>query len=131
MRLQRRLFLWFGASIFVTGVVVTLVFSGLDRFQGTGRARWRGAVELVSWQAAQVWSTPKERAAWAAHLAEGLRWSVRLEDAGHEPLAAYGPSLGRTELLAPVEVDGVLAGYVRVDTGPSRRNEWWPLLLML
>ena len=128
MRLQRRLFLWFGASIFATGLVVTLVFSGLWRFEGT-RSRLQGAVELVSWQAAQVWDSPEERAAWAAHLADGLRWSVRLEDARHQALASYGPRLLRTDILAPVEREGALVGYVRVDTGHPR--QWWPLLLIL
>ena len=129
MRLQRRLFLWFGASIFATGLVVSLAFSGLGRFEGTGRSRLRGAVELLSWQAAQAWPNPEARAAWASHLAEGLNWGVRLEDGRHQSLASYGPKLEHTDLLAPVEVNGSLVGYVRVDTG--RPHAWWPFLLVL
>lgn len=131
MQLQRRLFLWFGASIFVTGVVVSLAFAALGRFEGTGRARWQGGAELVSWQASQVWDNPEAQAAWAKHLADGLGWTLQLEDASHHRFASYGPPLRHTHLLAPVHVDGGLVGYVRVDTSPSRRGEWWPVLLLL
>jgi len=129
MRLQRRLFLWFGASIFITGVVVAVALSGLGQVEGPGRTRLRGAVQLLSWQAAQVWNSPEERAAWAAHLAEGLGWAVQLEDVAHHRLASYGPPPTRTEVLAPVEVEGARVGYVRVDAGPSR--DWWKLVLVL
>ncbi len=129
MRLQRRLFLWFGASIFITGVVVAVALSGLGHLEGPGRTRLRGAVELLSWQAAQVWTSPGGRAAWAAHLAEGLGWAVQLEDSMHQRLERYGPPPARTDLLAPVEVGGALVGYVRIDAGPSR--EWWKLVLVL
>ena len=129
MRLQRRLFLWFGASIFTTGVVVAFVLSGVGHMEGPGRNRLRGAVELLSWQAAQVWTTPEGRAAWARHLAQGLGWSVELQDADHRSLGTYGPPPQRTDLLAPVDVEGAVVGYVRVDTGNSR--EVWKLLLVL
>jgi two-component system, OmpR family, sensor kinase len=131
MQLQRRLFLWFGASIFVTGLVVSLAFSALGRLEGTGRSRWQGGVELVSWQASQVWNNAEGRAAWAKHLAEGLGWTLQLEDERHRSLANYGPPLLHTHLLAPVSVDGALVGFVRVDTSPSRRGEWWPVPLVL
>ncbi len=131
MRLQRRLFLWFGASIFVTGLVVSLAFAALGRLEGMGRSRWQGGVDLVSWQAAQVWNSPEERATWARHLAAGLGWSVQLEDASHRNLGSFGPRLVHSHLLAQVRVDGAEVGFVRVDTSPARRGEWWPVLLVL
>jgi len=131
MRLQRRLFLWFGASIFVTGLVVSLVFAGLGKLDGGGPPRVQGAADLLAWQAAQVWSRPADRAAWAAHLAEGLGWSVQLEDAEHRPLGGAGPPLRRTQLLAPVKVDGSPAGWVRVDASPTRPGGLWQLALVL
>jgi two-component system OmpR family sensor kinase len=131
MRLQRRLFLWFGASIFVTGIVVSLAFAALGRLEGAGRSRWQGGVELVSWQASQVWTNPQARASWATHLADGLGWTLELEDASHRGLGNYGPPLMHAHLLAPVRVDGGLVGYVRVDTSPTRHGGWWPVLLVL
>jgi two-component system, OmpR family, sensor kinase len=131
MQLQRRLFLWFGASIFVTGLVVSLAFALLGRLEGTGRSRWQGGPELVSWQAAQVWKSPDARAAWAEHLAQGLGWSLELEDANHRSLASYGPPLLHTHLLAPVRMQDGLVGYVRVDTSPTRHTEWWAVLFVL
>jgi signal transduction histidine kinase len=130
MRLQRRLFLWFGAAIFVTGVVVSLAFATLGRLEGTPPPRQRG-VDLVSWQAAQVWNSPEARTAWAQHLAEGLGWTLQLEDGSHQGLARYGPPLLHQHMLAPVHVDGALVGYVRIDTSPSHRGELWPVLLVL
>jgi two-component system OmpR family sensor kinase len=130
MRLQRRLFLWLGAAIFVTGVVVSLAFAALGRVEGI-RPKAQGGVDLVAFQAAQVWRNPEARATWAGHLAEGLEWALQLEDARHEALASYGPPLLRTQILAPVYVDGALVGYVRVDTSPSRRGRWWPVVLVL
>jgi two-component system, OmpR family, sensor kinase len=131
MRLQRRLFLWFGASIFVTGLVVSLVFAVLGKLEGSGPPRWQGATELLSWQAAQVWDRPVDRAAWAAHLAEGLGWSVQLEDAEHHPVGAAGPPPRRTQLLAPVTVGGSLAGWVRIDANPTHPGGLWTVALVL
>jgi two-component system, OmpR family, sensor kinase len=131
MQLQRRLFLWFGASIFATGLVVSLAFAGLLRLEGTGRPRWRGGAELVSWQAAQVWNRPEALDAWAEHLADGLGWALQLENAGHQSLVRYGPPLLHTHLLAPVNVGGALVGYVRVDTSPTRHGEWWAVAVVL
>ena len=131
MQLQRRLFLWFGAAIFVTGLVVSLAFAGLGRLEGTGHSRREGGAELVSWQAAQVWNSPEARAAWAKHLADGLGWTVELQDASHRSLASYGPPLLHEHLLAPVRVEDGLVGYVRVDTSPTRPGEWWFVLLVL
>jgi signal transduction histidine kinase len=131
MRLQRRLFLWFGASIFVTGVVVSLVFAGLGRLDGGPRNRWQGGTELLSWQAAQVWTRPDERTAWAAHLAQGLGWSVQLEDAEHGALGRFGPPLHRTQLLAPVHAGTTLVGWVRVDANPTSPAGIWQLALLL
>jgi two-component system, OmpR family, sensor kinase len=131
MQLQRRLFLWFGASIFATGLVVSLAFAGLGRLEGTGRPRWQGGAELVSWQAAQVWNRPEAREAWATHLAQALGWTLQLEDANHESLAHYGPPLLHSHLLVPVRVEGALVGYVRVDTTPTRHGEWWAVAAVL
>jgi two-component system OmpR family sensor kinase len=131
MRLQRRLFLWFGASIFVTGLVVSIVLSMLGRIEGTGRSRVQGGVELLSWQAGQVWSNPGARLAWAQHLSQALGWTVKLEDENEHTLASFGPPLLQTHLLAPVHVDGALVGFVRVDTSPTRRAQWWALPLVL
>jgi two-component system, OmpR family, sensor kinase len=131
MRLQRRLFLWFGASIFATGLVVSLVFAALGRLEGRDRPRWQGGVDLVSWQAAQVWNSPEERADWAEHLAQGLGWALQLEDTHHRSLGSYGPPLVHSHMLAHVQVQGALVGFVRVDTSPSRRGELWPVLAVL
>jgi two-component system OmpR family sensor kinase len=131
MRLQRRLFLWFGASIFATLVVVSLAFTIVGSVEGSARSRWRGGAELVSWQASQVWDSPEARTGWAKHLAEGLGWTLQLEDASHHRLAIYGPPLMHTHLLAPVRLGGGVVGYVRVDMSPSHRGEWWPFLLVL
>jgi two-component system OmpR family sensor kinase len=131
MRLQRRLFLWFGASIFITGLVVSLVFSALERLEAGGKSRVQGGRELVSWQAARVWDRPEERADWGQHLAQALGWALVLEDVSHQRLASYGAPLLHTHLLAPVEVHGALVGYVRVDTRPWRGGQWWPVPLVL
>lgn len=131
MRLQRRLFLWFGASIFVTGLVVMGVLLALGRIDGAGRARWQGGLELVGWQASQVWSRPEERAAWATHLADGLGWTVQLEDDQNRPFERHGPPLLHTHLLAPVRVGQAPVGFVRIDTSPFRHGDWWPLPLVL
>jgi two-component system, OmpR family, sensor kinase len=131
MQLQRRLFLWFGASIFFTGLVVSLVFGAVERFEPGGRARWQEGVELIGWQAGQVWSQPEARAAWASHLARGLGWTLQLEDESHQVLARYGPPLSRAQVTAPVYQEGTRVGWVRVDTNPSRRGRWWPVPLVL
>jgi two-component system, OmpR family, sensor kinase len=131
MQLQRRLFLWFGASIFATGLVVSLAFASLGRLEGAGRPRWQGGAELVGWQASQVWNHPEARDAWAEHLASALGWALQLEDVNQKSLASYGPPLLHSHLLVPVRVEGTLVGYVRADTSPTRHGEWWAVAAVL
>jgi two-component system, OmpR family, sensor kinase len=126
MQLQRRLFLWFGASIFVTGLVVSLAFAALGRFDRGGRSHWQAGVDLLSWQAAEVWNEPEARASWASHVSQGLGWTLQLEDAEHRKLARYGPGPVHSQMVVPVRVNDALVGWVRVDTSPGRRIEWWP-----
>lgn len=89
-RLRRRIFIWFGASIVVTGVVVVLVLH-LLRPEGRGWAqqveRFRG---FAAGRFARVWDVEAERAELARAIASDLDAGVSLFDAGHASLGDFG-----------------------------------------
>ena len=81
--LRRRLFVWFGVSIFVTFLVVGSVMSVVGGL--TGGPSWRQETErlrdFVSHRFAEVWDEPARREALARAVAEDLRVDVELRDA--------------------------------------------------
>ncbi len=89
--LQRRIFLWFGATILVTGVVVFLVV----RSTAPDRHNWHEQLDAARRFAvaslARSWYDPGAREELASTLSTELGIGVVLEDAHHEQIAAYGP----------------------------------------
>lgn len=114
-RLHRRLFVWFGASILVTGLVVALaghlLFGGPD-------AGWRRTVErgksFIAVQLAESWDEPARRDALARSVVRDLGMSVVLEDPKGALLGAWGEPCPKPDLDVPVRRDERLLGSAKL-----------------
>ncbi|HEX8536204.1 MAG TPA: two-component sensor histidine kinase, partial [Cystobacter sp.] len=105
-RLRRRLFLWFGVSILVTGVVVGSVMNLV------GGNSWRQELERVRTFAihrlADVWDEPERRDALVREVSTDLLLDIELLDASGRSLVRAGePCLGPANVTLPVEHGGV------------------------
>ena len=130
--LHRRLFFWFGASILLSGLVVTLVMGFVG---GMAEPIWRrdlgGALSLAAGRFERVWDVPAERDELARSVARELRVDLVLKDAGDRTLAAYGRPCWRPAFSIPVLRDGAPLGTVRVCVERHRLHGPWRLALPL
>ncbi|HEY6562445.1 MAG TPA: HAMP domain-containing sensor histidine kinase [Polyangiaceae bacterium] len=131
-RLHRRIFVWFGASILVTGLVVALVL-GLQAQPHSGfREGLVGLRAFAAGQFERVWDDPARREQLARAASEQLGLDLVLEDARGAELGVYGRRCARAEFELPIERRGQRLGQVRVcgnrwfHSGPR-----WPVLLAL
>lgn len=114
-RLQRRIFVWFGATILVT---VGLVSAAMYLVQGAGSSTWGqeiGRVQaLAGRQFASVWDDPVQRDDLARAVAEDLDAGVELVGRGGERLSAHGAPCGPRAFRVPVRRGGEQIGAVSV-----------------
>src|SRR4051812_22998341 len=103
-RLHRRIFAWFGISIFLTGVAVSLGWRLVRPDESFG-PDVDGARRFLAGQLARSWREPRERDQIAMAMARDLSLGVRLEDTEQHTLAAFGGACGSGALVPPV-VDG-------------------------
>jgi two-component system, OmpR family, sensor kinase len=110
-RLQRRLFMWFGATILLTVLAVSSVM-GATADSDTG---WRREVQrvnaFVSGRFERVWDSPAERDELARAMSRDLDVAVTLEGADHRQLEAFGPPCTKTPLHWSIRRDGQVIGY--------------------
>ncbi|MBK9258306.1 MAG: HAMP domain-containing histidine kinase [Polyangiaceae bacterium] len=90
-RLQRRLFLWFGMAILLSGVVFSLVTMAFSASSGAG---WNHEVArvrvFVGGRFADVWDDAPAREELARAMSRELEVTVTLVDTGGQTLGAYG-----------------------------------------
>lgn len=90
-RLHRRIFLWFGASIMLTGAVVAIIVAvTVDHRQAPWHRDMERTRAFIANRFAQVWDDPEARAEMAEELARELKRHVVLEDPSHHPIGAFG-----------------------------------------
>jgi len=131
-RLHRRIFVWFGASILITGVVVALVFAlhapaHTGYHEGLARVRAFAAEQFEL-----VWDDAGRRDRLARSVSEKLGFDFVLEDAQGHALAVYGRDCEKSELSLPIERAGRRLGLVRVCSAQwFRAGPRGPFLLAL
>jgi two-component system, OmpR family, sensor kinase len=102
--LHRKIFIWFGMSILMTGIVVGAVFAVLAHFTDSSWQRDMARVQTFSGNLfAAVWDDPAERDEFARQVARDLEVRVRLVDANDRELAAFGPTCDRSSWKIPVK----------------------------
>jgi signal transduction histidine kinase len=130
-RLQRRLFVWFAATILFTVMAVAYVM-----FHTSGEGGFRRDTQrvqaFVSGRFALVWDVPAERNELASAISRDLEVSVTLAGADGAELSSFGgPCRGRV-LRLPVTRDGTALGAVAVCADRYRPQPWrWVLSLFI
>lgn len=113
-RLHRRIFVWFGASIVMTGATVWVVLSLFSPEASEAREHWEDFHTFVGERFAHVWAEPSERDELASSIATGLRMGVVLRDDHGERLQAFGPDCDRVQFDTDVRLHGALVGRVEL-----------------
>lgn len=130
-RLHRRIFAWFGLSIFLTGAVVSGVMAAISPFSGNP---WRDEMErgrrFTGVQFARVWDRPDEREALARSVADELELGLVLHDAATGTITRYGAHCPRTPWRVPVVRDGARLGEISLCV-PRRQGGGWRVFLGL
>lgn len=103
-RLHRRLFLWFGASIAMTGATVVVVLSLFFPSGRDPREPYQRFRTFVGNRFAESWNEPERRAALAASVARELDVGLRLSDENGALLGVHGAFAcdERPRFVAPV-----------------------------
>ncbi|WP_426745515.1 ATP-binding protein [Myxococcus faecalis] len=128
-RLHRRLFMWFGLTISLTGLVVGLVFNIV------GGTTWKQEMvrlkNFASHRFEEVWDEPARREALAQSVARDLDIDVELKDASGKLLVLAGGLCNSTEMSLPVVRGDTTLGQVRLCYGSERAKNKMKLILPL
>jgi len=131
-RLHRRIFVWFGLSILLTGSIVGLVMQVTSWTAGGGG--WKRDMEridgYVAGRFAEAWADPGTRHAFAATMARDLDVDIVLLDAARAPLATFGTA-ACTRPGRSIEVvrDGAVVGYANICFDRHFRIQPWRAVL--
>jgi two-component system OmpR family sensor kinase len=121
--LHRRIFLWFGLSILVTGLVVASVMNMM------GGSAWRQEMDRARAFAgnrfAEVWDSPERREALVQSINRDLDVDVELHDVAGALLLRAGNACDTPDFTVPVVREGIPLGSVQACAWYSRnRNHW-------
>lgn len=132
-RLHRRIFAWFGLSIFVTGLALGVVGAVMEHATGSGyRREMERANAFIAAQFAKVWDSPEERAALAQDIARDFEVRVELRDAAGEAIVPFSELCKRPAFAAKVTRAGAEAGEVRICFDKHRASRGWgPIALLV
>ncbi|HVK67649.1 MAG TPA: HAMP domain-containing sensor histidine kinase [Polyangium sp.] len=116
-RLQRRLFLWFGVAILLSGVAFSIVMLLVSAPGGPAWAREMGRARVfLGARFGEVWNDDRAREALARAIADDLEVSVILRNTSGAELQAFGHGCGRKAwtLDAPAVREGHRLGFVTI-----------------
>jgi signal transduction histidine kinase len=112
--LHRKLFIWFGMSILLTGAITAGVFGAIAHFTETDWKRDVARLQTFSSNMfAQVWDQPAERDELAMMVVRDLEVRVSIFDRDGTALFDAGPICDRVRWEIPVERAGARLGSVR------------------
>ncbi|HEX8698750.1 MAG TPA: ATP-binding protein [Myxococcaceae bacterium] len=128
-RLHRRIFIWFGLSILVTGLVVSTVTNLAGG--STWRQEMKKAHVFASNRFAEVWDVPERRDALVQGISRDLDVDMEVLDASGALLARTGEACEEPDLSIPVVREGTPLGLVKACYWRSRPRRPWRLVLPL
>jgi len=133
-RLHRRIFVWFGATILLTGLTVGLVVS----LVGTGGPGWRrdydGVKAFLGERFERVWDEPVARGELMRSIATNMDTGVVVFDRERRPMYVEGTVEARCEkpaVTAPITRRGEVLGYVELCFDRHRMRAPWRIILPL
>jgi methyl-accepting chemotaxis protein len=112
-RLQRRLFVWFGATIVITTLVVGFVGRLVDGGEA-GNPEWKNWRAFAQLQFEEVWDDVEARRTLAKRVAQQLDYGVLLIDEGTGARERHGAECRWTFLRFDVEQAGSRVGRVEM-----------------
>lgn len=124
-RLQRRLFVWFAATMVFTAGAVFVVLRGVSDGEASWRREAQRIVAFSGGRFARVWDAPEARAELASAMARDLDATVIVKGTDDAVIASYGPPCV-AGLLSPIPVEraGARLGKVTV-CAPRLRTQPW------
>ncbi len=130
-KLQRRIFMWFGASILVTALAVAMVFRMLSPTERLQRDA-EGFEHFTSSRVAAVWDDAPAREAMLADLHSDLNFDVSLFDASGALVSRHGGACEEPWIQLPVRAeDGTTLGRMEACGEPYRWGGWRFVLVLL
>lgn len=123
-RLQRRLFMWFGATIFLTGIVIASVMGSMSGGDAGFRRETRRVHAFVAGRFEQVWDSPVSRDELAMAISRDLDITVVLQGPDHTPLVSMGGSCRGHFPTIAVTRAGRAIGHVGVCADRYRWHAW-------
>lgn len=112
-RLRRRIFVWFGVTIVLSGLVGGAIVDVLSGSHGAWRESVDRATVFVGHRFAEVWDDEEARDHLASAASEELRLSIELRDVQGRSIARFGGECPTPhEFSAPVERDGEQLGSI-------------------
>lgn len=130
-RLHRRIFVWFGASIVMTGATVWVVLTLFSPEASEARAHWEDFRTFVGSRFAHVWESPDERDELAESISQGLGVGVVLHDQHDDVLRTFGPPCERTAFDSDVRLGGQVVGRVELCSEHDRARGLAMLFVVL
>ena len=132
--LHRRLFVWFGASIFMTIAAVFGVSVVTSRFvESPWQAEMNKASRFVSSRLEAVWDAPGERRALTEAAAKELELNLHLFDAGGRALETFGDPCERHPYSVIVRRGDLVLG--RLEACAPKHRAWggglWRIAVVL
>nr|WP_153866341.1 MULTISPECIES: HAMP domain-containing sensor histidine kinase [Myxococcaceae] len=128
--LHRRLFVWFGLSILVTGMVVVAVMSLF-----AGPSPWHSeanrAQAFLAARYAEAWKDPAARTRLTRSLAQELAVDVEVLDAQGHLLEREGPACPDADVRLDVPREGARLGSLNMCFGRNRPHQPWRVALPL
>src|SRR5688572_1706113 len=107
--LHRRLFVYFGAAILLSGLTATLVVKAIG-----GESPWQrqqsNAEAFIAGRFVQVWDDPAAVDELAHALSDEMELNVLVTDAASRPISSYGDACGDGALI-PVWRGEELLGF--------------------
>ncbi|APR86973.1 sensor histidine kinase [Minicystis rosea] len=115
-RLQRRLFMWFGATIVVTVCAVAATLSVTSNENASWKREADRVQVFVGGRFERVWEAPADRDELARSISQALDVTVTLEDQGGASLGTFGRPCRTNEHTPAILVtrNGAPLGQVRV-----------------
>lgn len=129
--MQRRIFMWFGASILFTALIVVMTFRMLSPTERLQRDA-EGFEHFASGQIAAVWDRPDARDALLRGMHEDLSLDVTLTDPRGAIVAQVGAACGEAWVDLPIATDdGAPLGRMVACGEPYAWGGWRFALVLL
>jgi len=126
-RLHRRLFFWFGASIFATALVVAFILLSLGAPTRPWKDRVAGLERFTEDRFAEVWDDRRQRARLAQAVADDLGIGVALFDARGRLISRHGDACQQPHTI-PIRGPHGLRGTVNVCIDEQPPAVLWAIL---